>query len=179
MPGKRGIRRTPRTMQREQVDARAHSHTQALSLTPFSTHSYLWADCGALVSMRSATLTLRAASLSLSLFRAACLCICAHVLVCMQQCARTCHTMCSHSTQMYAVRGNSVAAHRFCHCERCSEAVTTTPVGLCVSLTAVSTLFCRNMRANRQRPVISPEQIRGNLEEASLAWCCPPGPPAR
>jgi hypothetical protein len=47
-------------------------------------------------------------------------------------------------------RSSARAAARFICWLRCRRAVTTTPVGLCVSLTADSVLF----------------------------WCCPPGPPA-
>jgi len=56
--------------------ASARARRGAGTLTPCVisfTLSHLWAFGGAFVSMRALTLTLRAASLSLSLFRAACL----------------------------------------------------------------------------------------------------------
>jgi hypothetical protein len=76
---------------------------------------------------------------------------------------------------MHAVWGNSVAAHRFCHCERWVEAVTTTPVGLCVSLTAVSTLFCHTMRAKRQRPVNPPSKSGKISQRRHLPGAARPG----
>ena len=65
----------------------------------------------------------------------------AHTCVCARACWRAPGTRARHAPCMRKVG----RANRFCHCERCSEAVTTMPVGRWVSLTAVSTLFCRAM----------------------------------